>query len=104
MPALTERWKQQIVLDPRPGAGTVIGTDFLIGHCLHLETVDDRLQVNHRENRGGGEKHGRPGDDDDLLAGATGAREAEVIGQREGDDEEHDDDSHTAGAAGQRDE
>ena len=41
MPALTERWKQQIVLDPRPGAGTVIGTDLVAksapdGHTLLL--------------------------------------------------------------------
>jgi tripartite-type tricarboxylate transporter receptor subunit TctC len=27
MPPLIERWKQQIIVDPRPGAGTVIGTD-----------------------------------------------------------------------------
>lgn len=41
MPALTERWKQQIVVDPRPGAGTVIGTDHVAksvpdGHTLLL--------------------------------------------------------------------
>ncbi|MCE2946813.1 MAG: tripartite tricarboxylate transporter substrate-binding protein [bacterium] len=39
MPALTERWKQQILLDPRPGAGTVIGIDLVAksapdGHTL----------------------------------------------------------------------
>src|SRR5262245_24723613 len=26
-PHLSERWKQQVVVDPRPGASTVIGTD-----------------------------------------------------------------------------
>ena len=28
-PYLTERWKQQVVLDTRPGAATVIGTDYV---------------------------------------------------------------------------
>ena len=41
MPPLTERWKQQIIVDPRPGAGTVIGTDHVAksapdGHTLLL--------------------------------------------------------------------
>jgi len=41
MPPLIERWKQQIVVDPRPGAGTVIGTDHVAksapdGHTLLL--------------------------------------------------------------------
>ena len=41
MPALIERWKQQIIVDPRPGAGTVIGTDHVAkavpdGHTLLL--------------------------------------------------------------------
>lgn len=41
MPALVERWKQQILVDPRPGAGTVIGTDHVAksapdGHTLLL--------------------------------------------------------------------
>ena len=41
IPPLTERWKQQIVVDPRPGAGTVIGTDHVAksapdGHTLLL--------------------------------------------------------------------
>src|SRR5688500_19953308 len=29
MPPLVERWKQQILIDPRPGAATVIGTDYV---------------------------------------------------------------------------
>ncbi len=41
MPPLIERWKQQIIVDPRPGAGTVIGTDHVAksapdGHTLLL--------------------------------------------------------------------
>lgn len=28
-PPLTERWKQQIIIEPRPGAATVVGTDFV---------------------------------------------------------------------------
>jgi tripartite-type tricarboxylate transporter receptor subunit TctC len=41
IPPLVERWKQQIVVDPRPGAGTVIGTDHVAksapdGHTLLL--------------------------------------------------------------------
>src|SRR5215210_866524 len=29
IPPLTERWKQQIIVEPRPGAGTVIGTEYV---------------------------------------------------------------------------
>ena len=41
MPALTERWKQPIIVEPRPGAGTVVGTDYVAksapdGHTLLL--------------------------------------------------------------------
>jgi tripartite-type tricarboxylate transporter receptor subunit TctC len=41
IPPLTERWKQQIIVDPRPGAGTVIGTEYASkqppdGHVLLL--------------------------------------------------------------------
>ena len=41
MPPLTERWKQQIIVDARPGAGTVVGTDHVAkaapdGHTLLL--------------------------------------------------------------------
>ena len=28
-PYLTERWKQQVIIDPRPGAATVLGTDIV---------------------------------------------------------------------------
>ena len=28
-PPLTERWKQQVIIDPRPGAATVLGTDIV---------------------------------------------------------------------------
>jgi tripartite-type tricarboxylate transporter receptor subunit TctC len=43
-PLLTERWKQQIVIDPRPGAATVIGTDIVAksppdGHTLLLNST-----------------------------------------------------------------
>jgi putative tricarboxylic transport membrane protein len=43
-PQLTERWKQQIVLDPRPGAATVIGTDVVAksapdGHTLLINST-----------------------------------------------------------------
>ena len=43
-PLLTERWKQQIVIDPRPGAATVIGTDIVAksppdGHTLLLTST-----------------------------------------------------------------
>ena len=42
-PALTERWKQQIIIDPRPGAATVLGTDLAAksppdGHTLLFTT------------------------------------------------------------------
>src|SRR5262245_26543698 len=42
-PHLSERWKQQVVVDPRPGAVTVIGTDHVAksapdGHTLLLNT------------------------------------------------------------------
>src|SRR4051794_28611378 len=41
MPPLTERWKQQIIVEARPGAGTVVGTDYVSksapdGHTLLL--------------------------------------------------------------------
>ena len=41
IPPLTERWKQQILVEPRPGAGTVVGTDYVAksapdGHTLLL--------------------------------------------------------------------
>ena len=41
MPPLIERWKQQIIVEPRPGAGTVVGTDYVSksapdGHTLLL--------------------------------------------------------------------
>lgn len=43
-PLLTERWKQQIIIDPRPGAATVIGTDIVAksppdGHTLLLTST-----------------------------------------------------------------
>ena len=43
-PALTEKWKQQIVIDNRAGAGGIIGTDIVAksapdGHTLLLVTV-----------------------------------------------------------------
>src|SRR6202008_2738246 len=43
-PHLTERWKQQIVVDPRPGAATVIGTDIVAksapdGHTLLINST-----------------------------------------------------------------
>jgi tripartite-type tricarboxylate transporter receptor subunit TctC len=43
-PLLTERWKQQIVIDARPGAATVIGTDIVAksppdGHTLLLTST-----------------------------------------------------------------
>src|SRR5512134_1232509 len=28
-PALAERWKQQVLIEPRPGAATVIGADYV---------------------------------------------------------------------------
>src|ERR687894_2056832 len=41
IPPLIERWKQQIIVEPRPGAATVIGTDYVAksapdGHTLLL--------------------------------------------------------------------
>jgi tripartite-type tricarboxylate transporter receptor subunit TctC len=41
IPPLSERWKQQIIVEPRPGAGTVVGTDYVSksapdGHTLLL--------------------------------------------------------------------
>lgn len=43
-PSLTERWKQQIVIDPRPGAATVLGTDIAAksppdGHTLLITST-----------------------------------------------------------------
>jgi len=43
-PPLTERWKQQIIIDPRPGAATVIGTDLVAksppdGHTLLITST-----------------------------------------------------------------
>lgn len=43
-PFLAERWKQQVLLDPRPGAATVIGTDHVAksppdGHTLLLTST-----------------------------------------------------------------
>jgi len=44
MPPLVERWKQQILVDPRPGAATVIGTEHVAksppdGHTLLLNST-----------------------------------------------------------------
>ena len=43
-PLLTDRWKQQVLVDPRPGAATVIGSDFVAksqadGHTILLTTT-----------------------------------------------------------------
>ena len=43
-PYLAERWKQQVIVDPRPGAATVIGTDHVAksppdGHTLLLTST-----------------------------------------------------------------
>jgi putative tricarboxylic transport membrane protein len=43
-PYLTERWKQQIIVDPRPGAATVVGTDHVAksaadGHTLLINST-----------------------------------------------------------------
>lgn len=43
-PALAERWKQQVLIEPRPGAGTVIGADYVAksppdGYTLLLTTT-----------------------------------------------------------------
>lgn len=44
IPPLIERWKQQILVDPRPGAATVIGTDYVAkslpdGHTLLINST-----------------------------------------------------------------
>lgn len=44
MPPLMERWKQQIIIEPRPGAATVLGTDVVAksppdGHTLLLSST-----------------------------------------------------------------
>ncbi len=43
-PYLSERWKQQVIVDPRPGAATVIGTDHVAksapdGHTLMINST-----------------------------------------------------------------
>lgn len=43
-PPLTERWKQQVLVDPRPGAATVLGTDYVAksapdGHTLLINST-----------------------------------------------------------------
>jgi tripartite-type tricarboxylate transporter receptor subunit TctC len=43
-PYLTERWKQQVMIEPRPGAATVVGTEFVAksppdGHILLLTST-----------------------------------------------------------------
>jgi len=43
-PALTERWKQQIIIDPRPGAATILGTEIVArsapdGHTLLINST-----------------------------------------------------------------
>ncbi len=43
-PYLTERWKQQVIIDPRPGAATVVGTDLVAksppdGHTLMVNST-----------------------------------------------------------------
>ncbi len=43
-PALSERWKQQVLIEPRPGAATVIGADYVAksppdGYTLLLTTA-----------------------------------------------------------------
>jgi tripartite-type tricarboxylate transporter receptor subunit TctC len=43
-PHLTERWKQQVIVDPRPGAATVVGTDHVAksapdGHTLLINST-----------------------------------------------------------------
>ena len=43
-PHLTERWKQQIIVEPRPGAATVVGTDHVAksapdGHTLLINST-----------------------------------------------------------------
>src|SRR5688500_1899363 len=44
IPPLVERWKQQILVDPRPGAATVVGTDHVAksapdGHTLLINST-----------------------------------------------------------------
>ena len=43
-PPLSERWKQQVIIDPRPGAATVLGTDIVAksapdGHTLLINST-----------------------------------------------------------------
>ena len=43
-PYLSERWKQQVIVDPRPGAATVVGTDHVAksapdGHTLLINST-----------------------------------------------------------------
>jgi len=43
-PPLSERWKQQVIVEPRPGAATVVGTDYVAksppdGHTLLLTST-----------------------------------------------------------------
>ena len=43
-PYLTERWKQQVIVDPRPGAATVVGSDHVAksapdGHTLMINST-----------------------------------------------------------------
>jgi tripartite-type tricarboxylate transporter receptor subunit TctC len=43
-PHLSERWKQQVIVDPRPGAATVVGTDHVAksapdGHTLLINST-----------------------------------------------------------------
>ncbi len=43
-PPLTERWKQQVIIEPRPGAATVLGTDVVAksppdGHTLLITST-----------------------------------------------------------------
>lgn len=43
-PFLAERWKQQVIVEPRPGAATVVGTDYVAksppdGHTLLLTST-----------------------------------------------------------------
>src|SRR5258706_6024506 len=44
IPPLTERWKQQILVEPRPGAATVVGTEYVAktppdGHTLLITST-----------------------------------------------------------------
>ena len=43
-PYLSERWKQQVIVEPRPGAATVVGTDYVAksapdGHILLINST-----------------------------------------------------------------